>query len=288
MRGPLDEPIAEVQRRVAGAVRSMVAGRSRPPERLHTATDDDPGLFGPGSAAWQVHGDVAMFVGGLRALLLQTLHPLAMAGVAEHSDYRRDPWGRLRRTAEYVGATTYGSTDTATAAISRVRRIHEHVRGVAPDGRPYAATDPHLIAWVHVTEVDSFLRAYQRYGSGRLEPGDADRYVAEMATVAELLGSEPVPTTVSEMRTWIRDVRPELSAGRQAHDAVRFLLVPPVPLVARGPYGVVAAAAVGLLPAWARRQLWLPSPPLSDPLVVQPTAKVLLASLGWALRAEPA
>lgn len=288
MAGPLDDPLAEVQRRVAGAVRSMVAGNRRPPRPVATAEDGDPGLFGPDSAAWRVHGDVSMFIGGLRALLLQTLHPLAMAGVAGHSDYRSDPWGRLHRTAEFVGTTTYGSTDAATRAIRRVRAVHERVTGVAPDGRPYSATDPHLIAWVHVTEVDSFLRAKQRYGTEHLDAADADRYVAEMSVVAEMLGSEPVPTSVAGVKEWLHDVRPELAAGRQARDAVRFLLLPPVPFVARGPYGVIAAAAVGLLPTWARRQLWLPSPPLTDPLVVQPAAKVLMASLGWALRAEPA
>ncbi|QGG93943.1 oxygenase MpaB family protein [Actinomarinicola tropica] len=286
MSTPLDEPLAEVQRRLAGAVRSMVSGSRRPPPPVARAASDDPGLFGPDSAAWRVHGDVAMFVGGLRALLLQTLHPLAMAGVAEHSDYKSDPWGRLHRTAEFIGVTTFGGTDEAEAVIRRVRRIHERVQGVAPDGRPYSATDPHLVAWVHVTEVDSFLRAKQRYGTDPLDAVAADRYVAEMAQVAERLGAEAVPRSVAEMRLWLRSVRPELSAGSQARDAVRFLLLPPVPLLARGPYGVIAAAAVGLLPAWARRMLWLPSPPLSDPLVVRPAAKVLLGGLDWALRAD--
>lgn len=286
MVGPLDAPLAEVRRRVAGAVRSTVVGaHDRPPPR---ATPEDPGLFGPDSVAWRVHADVSMFIGGLRALLLQTLHPLAMAGVAEHSDYRRDPWGRLRRTAQFVGTTTYGTTEEAERAIRRVRAVHRRVEGVAPDGRRYAATDPHLVAWVHVTEVDSFLRAKQRYGTERLDRAEADRYVAEMATVAARLGSERVPETVADLDAWLRDVRPELVAGRQARDAVRFLLFPPVSLVARSPYGVIAAAAVGLLPTWARRQLWLPSPPLADPLVVRPTARALMAGLEWALRAEPA
>lgn len=286
MPTPLDEPLAEVQRRVAGAIRSMVSGSHRPPAVVTARRDGDRGLFGPDSSAWRVHGDVAMFVGGLRALLLQTLHPLAMAGVAEHSDYRRDPWGRLHRTAQFIAVTTYGSTDAAEAAIRRVRRVHERVRGVAPDGRAYAATDPDLVAWVHVTEVDSFLRAKQRYGTDPLDAPAADRYVAEMAQVAERLGSAPVPTTVADLRVWLREVRPELSAGGQARDAVRFLLLPPVPLVARGPYGVIAAAAVGLLPTWARRMLWLPSPPLADPLVVRPAAKLLLGGMDWALRAD--
>ena len=282
----VDDSIAEVQRRVAGAVRAMVVGRRRRHAALVEAGADDPGLFGPDSAAWRVHRDAAMFVGGLRALLLQTLHPLAMAGVADHSDYRTDPWGRLHRTADFIGTTTYGTTDVAMRSIARVRTIHERVRGTAPDGRPYSATDPRLIAWVHVTEVDSFLRANQRYGADRLDRRDADRYVAEMSVVADLLGSEPVPTTVAELRQWLDDIRPELTAGRQARDAVRFLLLPPVALVARGPYSLIAAASVGLLPGWARRHLWLPNPPLVDPILVQPSARFLLASLGWALRAD--
>lgn len=251
------------------------------------ADADDPGLFGPDSVAWRVHRDTSMFVGGLRALLLQTLHPLTMAGVAEHSDYRSDPWGRLRRTALYVGTTTYGSTPAASSAIARVRAVHEHVRGIAPDGRPYAATDPHLLAWVHATEVDSFLRAFRRYGGEPLTSSDADRYVAEMAVVGRELGAEDVPTDVAGLRRWLQGVRPELMAGRQAHDAVRFLLLPPVPLVTRGPYGLIAAAAVGLLPPFARRALWLPQPPLVDPLVVRPTTRLLMSSLGWALAADP-
>ncbi|MCP3989662.1 MAG: DUF2236 domain-containing protein, partial [Actinomycetia bacterium] len=127
------------------------------------ATHDDPGLFGPGSVAWRVHAESSMLIGGLRALLLQTLHPLALAGVADHSVYRQDPWGRLHRTARFIGATTYGNTATAEQIITRIRAIHAQVTGVAPDGTPYEANDPHLLLWVHITEIDSFLRAYDRY-----------------------------------------------------------------------------------------------------------------------------
>lgn len=287
MATPLDEPFDLVRQRVARSLRGAVGGRPSGHEPFDMADADDPGLFGPDSVAWRVHRDTSMFVGGLRALLLQTLHPLTMAGVAEHSDYRSDPWGRLRRTALYVGTTTYGSTPAASSAIARVRAVHEHVRGIAPDGRPYAATDPHLLAWVHATEVDSFLRAFRRYGGEPLTSSDADRYVAEMAVVGRELGAEDVPTDVAGLRRWLQGVRPELMAGRQAHDAVRFLLLPPVPLVTRGPYGLIAAAAVGLLPPFARRALWLPQPPLVDPLVVRPTTRLLMSSLGWALAADP-
>ena len=137
---------------------------------------------------WRVHADPSMFIGGLRALLLQTMHPLAMAGVADHSDYRDDPMGRLRRTSLFVATTTYGTTAQAEAAIAGVERAHRAVVGVAPDGRPYSAGDPHLITWIHHAEVDSFLRTHQRYGARPLAAADADRYVDEMAEICERLG----------------------------------------------------------------------------------------------------
>ncbi len=144
----------------------------------------DAGWFGPESVAWRMHADLATIIGGLRALLYQTLHPLAMAGVADHSDYRHDPWGRLHRTSRFIAATTYGTSSEAAAAVARVQQVHERVHGIAPDGRPYRPHDPPLLAWVHATEVDSFLAAYHRYGAAPLGAADADRYVGEMAVVA--------------------------------------------------------------------------------------------------------
>ena len=286
MAGPIDEALDAVRRRVARSLRGAVGGSPNGPPQFELADATDPGLFGPDSVAWRLHRDTSMFIGGLRALLLQTTHPLAMAGVAEHSDYRSDPWGRLRRTALYVGTTTYGSTDAAERSIRQVRAVHRRIRGVAPDGRPYDATDPHLLAWVHATEVDSFLRAHRRYGSDPISRDDADRYVAEMALVAERIGAAPVPTSVAGLREVLISFRPELQATRQAHDAVRFLLFPPVPLATRGAYGLITAAAVGLLPTFVRRMLWLPQAPLSDPLVVQPATRALMSSLGWALAVD--
>src|SRR5690606_6725527 len=133
------------------------------------------------------------FVGGLRALLLQSLHPLAMAGVAEHSDYRSDPWRRLQRTADFLAATTYGPATEAERAITRVRNVHERVVGVARDGRAYAANDPHLLRWVHVAEVDSFLAANQRYGADPLVGAERDDYVRQMAVIARALGVPAPP-----------------------------------------------------------------------------------------------
>ncbi len=284
MAAPID-PVDQFRRRLERHLRVMLSGNPEPP--VHDPARTDPGLFGPHSAAWQVHADVAMFVGALRALLLQTLHPLAMAGVADHSTYRTDPAGRLQRTAGFVAVTTFGTTAEAKAAIARVRKVHAMVTGTAPDGRPYRANDPHLLGWVHVTEVDSFLGAYQRYATNRLEPARADAYVAEMAGLAKRLGVRDAPRNRAELAAAMEAYRPELAAGSQARDAVRFLLFPPLPLAARPAYGVISTAAVGLLPRWARRMLWLPVAPGTEPLLVRPAATAVLRVLGWALAPQP-
>ena len=257
------------------------------PEEWFRRSAADPGLFDSSSVAWRIHGHRAGLIGGLRALLLQTVHPLAMAGVAQHSDYRHDPWGRLHRTGGFIAVTTYGTTSAAEAAIATVRTVHEHVRGVTSDGRPYEANDPHLLAWVHNTELDSFLRAYQRYGGGDLDASDMDRYVAEMAQIGERLGMIEPPRSKAELRQALIAFRPELHATPEARDAVRFLLWPPLPAYLRPAYGVLAAAAVGMLPAFVRRQLLLPTAPLADPLVVRPAVRLLMGALGATLGADP-
>ena len=251
---------------VARALRLRVTGA---PRGVGVAARGDLGWFGPDSVAWRVHADLATVVGGLRALLYQTLHPLAMAGVAQHSDYRHDPWGRLHRTAEFIAATTYGTSAEAMRAIEKVRRVHEHVRGIAPDGRRYSADDPALVAFVHATEVDSFLAAYQRYGAG-LSAADADRYVDEMSVVALSLGGDPVPTDVEGLHELLATA--EQRATEQARDAVRFLMLPPMPLSVRPTYALIAAASVDLLPLRAQLELRLVVPPLAGPLMVRPRA----------------
>jgi uncharacterized protein (DUF2236 family) len=279
----VDAAVGDVRLHLARGLRRMVAG-DRPPVRdLSRPVEGDPGLFGPDSVTWRVHADASMLVGGLRALLLQMLHPLAMAGVADHSDYRRHPDRRLARTARFVAATTYGTTEQAEEALEAVRRVHRSVVGTAPDGRPYAASDPHLVAWVHHAEVDSFLRAHQRYSAAPLDRADEDRYVAEMAVLCERLGGEPPARSVAEVRAYFATVRPELHGGRQARDAARWLMVPPLPLAARPAYAVIAPAAVGLLPRWAQRELWLPLLPGVDPVLVRPATRALLRTLSWAV-----
>ncbi len=252
------------------------------------ASANDHGLFGPASSAWRIHRDSSMFIGGLRALIIQTLHPLAMAGVADHSDYRHDPWGRLHRTSRFIGTTTFGNTSAAEQMIAVVKRIHEQVEGTAPDGRNYAATDPHLLLWVHATEVDSFLTAYERYGTGRLTDAEKDRYVSEMAEIGVRLGCEPelTPTTRAELATCIEGFRDECQLGDQARDGLRFLINPPVALQVRGAYGLISAAAFGTLPPWAQRMIAIPLPPLVDPLAIRPAAKALTKTIGWLMNSE--
>ena len=276
-----------VRQRLGGAVRGLIRGEGDGGLEAFSEPVGDPGLLGPDSVAWRVHADIAGLIGGLRALLLQTMHPLAMAGVAEHSDYRDDPWGRLHRTAGFVAVSTYGSTEAARRSIAVVRRVHDQVRGVAPDGRTYCANDPALLLWVHATEVDSFVRAVTRYGSTPLDRHDVDAYLAEMAGIAVALGAEDVPVNQRELRAYWRDVRPELRAGVQARETARFLVVPPVPLWARPAYGLVTGAAVGILPRFVQRALRLPSPPLLDSVVVRPAASGLVRLLGWSMGASP-
>jgi uncharacterized protein (DUF2236 family) len=225
-----------------------------------------------------------MFIGGLRALLLQSLHPLAMAGVAQHSDYRHDPWGRLQRTAEFLAATTFGPIPVAEQAVAVVHRVHERVVGTASDGRPYAANDPHLLRWVHIAEIDSFLAAYQRYGRRPLTPAEADRYVHDVGLVARKLGVNDPPRSVRDLRGELRDFRPELASTREARDAARFLLLePPLPLAARGPYLLLAGAAVALLPTWARWPLRLPLLPVSEAVVLRPAGQAVTQLIRWSL-----
>lgn len=279
------EPIEALRLRLGASVRQTLAGtRERPAWEFDA---EAPRLFGPDSAAWRVHSDVAMLVGGVRALLYQTLHPLALAGVTDHSDYRSDPLGRLHRTAAFLGTTTFGTSGEAEAAIARVRAIHDRVTGTTADGRAYAAGDPRLLGWVHATEVDSFLRAHQRYAADRLDDATADRYVAEMAEIGCRLGVESPPADAAELARTLETYAGELEYSDLIRDTVGFLIVPPLPLAVLPVYGLVAAAAVGLLPHDARGLLRLPMPPGAEPAVIRPAATALLRLLGWALGDHP-
>ncbi|MGP0032193.1 MAG: oxygenase MpaB family protein [Acidimicrobiales bacterium] len=249
--------------------------------------DPEEAFLAPGSVARAVHADLpTMLIGGLGALLVQMLHPLAMAGGAEHSSYQSDPLGRLRRTADFVGTTTFGTVTEAEKAIEQVQRVHRRVRGVSPDGRAYSADDPELVTFIHVAEVSSFLASARRYGPRPLTPDECDQYYVDVAPVAMALGAAWVPRSAAEVESYFGRIRPELYAGPQARQARDWLRRG----VAKRPeeravYAVLLAAAIGTLPTWARRELGLAPPApldvLVDTVAVVPLSRMVSAGLRW-------
>ena len=219
----------------------------------------DPGLFGPQSVCWQVHGDFSsMLIGGISALMLQMLHPLALAGVWDHSNFRVDMLGRLRRTGQFISGTTFGSTKDAEWLIERVKKIHGQVNGVAQDGRPYSANDPALLTWVHVAEVSSFLAAHLRYRNPHLSLADQDRYYREIALVAERLGARDVPKSRQQIAAYLEAIRPQLACDDRSREVVRLLLNAPAPSRLAKPMGnLMMRAGIDLLPRWAGAMLGL-------------------------------
>src|SRR3954463_5162932 len=239
-----------------------------------TSDEDLLGFFGPGTVTWRVHSDPSFSVGGLRALLLQALHPVAMDGVARFSgSFRDEPWPRLIRTAAYVDTVTFGTRTEAVRAAARVRGIHRRLSGVEPTtGRTYRADDPDLLLWVHCCEVDSLLSVARRAGLPVTDE-EADRYVAEQVTSASLIGipASEVPDSVAALAAYFAALRPELAVTRAARDAYRLIVLPPMPTwvrylpPAQPAWGGLAALAVALLPPWARRMYKLPRVGVTDP-----------------------
>jgi uncharacterized protein (DUF2236 family) len=255
---------------------------------------DAEGLFGPDSVTWRIHGDPSMLLGGFRALLLQAVHPLAMAGFDANTTFRDDPWGRLQRTGTWVATVTYGTREEAETAGARLRRLHAKLRpGIEPEtGLAYRVDDPDLLRWVHCTEVESFLSTYRRSG-GRLAPGDGDRYVAEMRESARLVGLDPstVPHDEAGLEEYYRQVRPSLRVTSVARRNALWMFGPPMPkwvqlaTPARPSWAALVATGAGLLPRWARRLYGLPGLPTTD-LSAQLTARALRQALlvlpdGW-------
>jgi uncharacterized protein (DUF2236 family) len=242
----------------------------------------DPGLLGPDSASWRIIGEPAAIVGGLRALLIQVLHPLAMAGVADHSRFRSDPLGRLRRTSAYVVTSTFGATPEALAAATAVRAVHRRITGLAPDGRRYNAADPHLLVWVSIALTSSFLVTHRTYSPTRVDAAAEDAFVAEQSSIAALLDprvdldrvaagkyvSRPLlengllPTDVEQLEATLASYEPELEVNAQGREALRFLLWPHVGLVRAGYLPVLASAIATLMP----RQRELLGLPLVEPV----------------------
>ena len=277
-----------VRDRMGGLIFQRVAGPQGPARRrvIHDAAGER--WFAEDRPVRRVHGDSSMFAGGITALLLQSLHPLAMAAVAGHSGYRGDPWGRLQRTSYFLAVTSFGTASDARAAIARVRAIHQRITGTAPDGRPYAASDPHLLTWVHIAEADSFLRAHTRFGARPLDQAGRDGYVADLARIGVELGVPDPPRTEAELTARIASYRAELAGTAAAREAARFLLLtPPLPAIARPPYAVLAAAAVSLLPGWARRPLHLPRLPVTEAALVRPAGHAMVHAIRWAITAPP-
>jgi uncharacterized protein (DUF2236 family) len=245
----------------------------------------DDALYPAGSAIWRVHGDVTtMMVGGVAALLLQMLHPAVLAGVWDHSNFRTDMLGRLRRTARFIAATTYGERALAEAAIAKVREVHGHVRGTLPDGTTYRADDPRLLAWVHVSEATCFLAAWQRYGNRPLSVVEQDLYFDQFALIAEALGAAPVPRDRQQVERLIAEMRPELTVTARTREVARIVLrQKPANLSALPIQTMTFQAAVDLLPDWAREMHGLRGSASARPLIAAGTLG-LARTLRWAFR----
>ncbi|HKC18518.1 MAG TPA: oxygenase MpaB family protein [Candidatus Dormibacteraeota bacterium] len=247
----------------------------------------DDGLFGPGSVVWRVNRDRCFPLAGMRSLMVQALHPLAMAGVAQHSSWKQDPFGRLAATSSYLLTTTYGDTRSALDAAAWVRRVHVHVRGTDPEtGLPYSAEDPALLLWVHAGMVDSVVEVVQRYGRA-LDAADADRYVAEMVRFAEIVGvpREDVPTRVATLRRYLEsvDVRQATPAAREA---IAIVLDPPgLDHDTRDLWHDLGQVAVGTLPDWARSMYGFGAPP--EALMQREPVRQLLGAMDLAFESLP-
>ncbi|WP_062385071.1 oxygenase MpaB family protein [Pseudomonas abietaniphila] len=213
----------------------------------------DPGLFGPQAVCWQVHGDFpSMLIGGICALMLQMLHPRVLAGVWDHSNFRDDMLGRLRRTGQFISGTTFGSTHDANWLIDKVRNIHSQISGIAPDGSRYSADDPQLLTWVHVAEVSSFMAAHLRYLNPALPLDEQDRYYAETALVAERLGARDVPRSTHAIAQYLERMRPQLMCDERTREVLRILQGAPAPSRMARPMGsLMMQAGIELLPVWA-------------------------------------
>jgi uncharacterized protein (DUF2236 family) len=272
-----------VRGRVAAGFRSIVSGdpTGAPPWVHALAEGSDAGYFGPDSAAWAVHGALPTLVGGIRALLMQTLHPAALAGVMQHSRYEQDALGRLAGTTQWLTVVTFGDRAAADRECARVRGMHKRVVGMweSADGpAPYSASDPDLLRWVHVAFTDSFLSTHRIWG-GPI-PGGEDAYVREWAIAGELVGVTDPPRSVAELRAQLEGFDPVLRGGEATAQTVDFIRNAPLPLPARVPYAGLFAGAVATLPESYRSMLALPAVPLA---VAQPVVGAMLGGLALAL-----
>jgi uncharacterized protein (DUF2236 family) len=272
--------ITKLKDRVVGSTTALFAHGPQPlAETL--CYRGDPGLLGPEPVSWRVIGDAAAFVGGIRALVVQTAHPEVVAGVERHSRYRSDPLGRLSRTSAYVTETTYGAMPEVEAAVAAVRAAHGPVRGRSERDLPYRAGDPELAAWVHNVLTESFLTAYQAYGPRQLTTAEADRFVAEQTLVGALLGAAPLPSTAGELTRWVVD-HPALAPSHAQRQAIDFLRRAPLPLPVRAPYRVLFNAAAATVAPSLRDTVGLRSRAGATEL-----GGAAVGALRWALGSSP-
>lgn len=269
-------------RRNAARLRGLANSRIRaaaglnvaPPPRCNDPRESYSDVYG---VARVVHGDLpSMLVGGLGSLFFQMLHPHAMAGVAQHSRYQDDPLGRLLQTANFISATTYGSKASAQESIDRVLNVHQFVHGVADDGQPYDANDPHLLLWVHCAEIYMFLSAHRRFGAVKLSDDQADQYVAEMVTLAQDLGVLDPPRNVAQLDVALLSFREELrlsADGVVARDFVAHRVV--ARPLQRFIHRLFVKSAWSLLPPWAAKPLGVRTSRLYDRLVIRPSTHLV-------------
>lgn len=275
-----------VQRQAHARLRGLVAGPDAEQNAARIWRTPGERWFTPADPIWRVHAHASMFPGGVAALLLQSLHPGAMAGVADHSGYRGDPWGRLQRTSTYLAATTFGTVEHAERLIGAIRRVHERVVGVDDHGVPYAASDPVLLRWVQVAEAYSFVTAYQAYAERPLTDAERDLYVVQSQVAASRLGATGLPATWAELEDQLAGFRPWLRLTDAAQDAAAFLLdEPPLPAAVRPAYRLVVRGGLACLPTWALRTLGRRRTPLR--LRADRAAGVAATrSIAWMMAAE--
>jgi uncharacterized protein (DUF2236 family) len=275
--------LSPLRRALVRQVRATFNDQSKGEKPVPASAD---ALFPPGSVIRRVHGDVtSMMVGGIAALLTQMLHPKALAGVWDHSDVHADMLGRLRRTARFIATTTYAQRDSALGAIARVKAIHEQVSGTLPDGTGYRATDPWLLAWVHVAGAVNFLDGWRRYAEPQMSRADQDRYFAESGEIARLLDADPVPRTRAEAERLVAEFRSELRADERTRTFRDLVLKAPAASLTEMPVQkLLMNAAVDLMPEFARKMHGLPRPVL--PPVVRGATYGLAGTIRWAFAGE--
>ena len=280
-RDPLDPLLNPVRDAIVNQVRAAFNQGKVPETRIPPS---DEALFAKDSPIRMVHADVmGMMIGGIRGLFLQMLHPAALQGVLDYSNFREDAQGRFHRTAQFISVTTFGHRDRAQEAISRVNQIHTKITGTLPDGTTYAASDPRTAAWVHIAEASSFLAGYIRHARPGMPHAEQDEYYAQMAVIGRALGADPVPESVAEADAILRELRGDLTTSKEAREVAQFVL-------AIRPQGfpvalqqAIAAEAVLLLPPFARSMLGLHRPGLTA-LPARATTRALGRTLRWAMR----